>query len=67
MKRLRLKKWVKIVLTIIIIITSILIYHYLGVKGSYTTQNTMSSIFILIGWFWLIAGQLIVLEAIWGD
>lgn len=67
MKRLRLKKWVKIAITILIIVTDIIIYHYLGVKGSYIGENTLNNIIIPAGWFWLLFGQIIVFYSIWGD
>lgn len=65
MKRYKLKSGVKVVITLILILVGFIIYHYLGIKGSYIGENRLTNIFIYLGWFWLIAGQIMVLYAIW--
>lgn len=64
-KKYKLRKWVKIVISAIIIIIGVVIYHYLAKLGAYASENTMSSIFICLGWFWLVFGQISMLYAIW--
>ena len=66
-KKYRLKKWVKVVITLTLILVGIEIYHILGIKGAYASENTLGSIFICLGWFWLVAGQIMVLYVIWED
>ncbi len=66
-KKVKLKKWVKVVITLIIISVSILLYHYLAKNGAYAVENTLGSIFICLGWFWLVIGQIIMLNLIWED
>lgn len=56
MERLRLKKWVKVLLTAIIIIISLLVYLSTG-KSNYNIE--------VIKWLWLIGGQMISYSLIW--
>lgn len=55
----------KILITLIIGIVDVVLYHYLGILGAYASETSWSSAFILVGWFWLLAGQFIWLYAIW--
>lgn len=65
MKRYKLKSGVKVVITLILILVGFIIYHYLGIKGAYIGENRLTNIFIYLGWFWLIVGQIIVLYVMW--
>lgn len=56
MKRLKLRKWVKVLLTAIIIIISLLVYLSTG-KSNYNIE--------VIKWLWLIGGQMISYSLIW--
>ena len=56
MERLRLRKWVKVLLTAIVIIISLLVYLSTG-KSSYNIE--------VIKWLWLIGGQMISYSLIW--
>ena len=56
MERLRLRKWVKVLLTAIIIIISLLVYLSTG-KSNYNIE--------VIKWLWLIGGQMISYSLIW--
>lgn len=64
-KKLKLRLWVKVVITLILVIVGFIIYHYLGIKGSYIGENRLTNIFIYLGWFWLVAGQIMVLYVMW--
>lgn len=65
MKKRRLKKWVKISLTIMTILASAVIYvlmAFLGTKG----QNSIIGLGTLIcGWIWLFLGQFGAYYFIW--
>lgn len=65
MKRYRLKKWVKVVITLILISLGIIIYGILGDLGSFMGENRLANVFILLGWFWLLVGQIMVLYVMW--
>lgn len=56
MERLRLRKWVKVLLTAIIITISLLVYLSTG-KSNYNIE--------VIKWLWLIGGQMISYSLIW--
>ncbi len=56
MERFKLRKWVKVLLTAIIIIISLLVYLSTG-KSNYNIE--------VIKWLWLIGGQMISYSLIW--
>ena len=69
-KRYKLKEGVKeiivkLALTSFVGIIDIVLCHYLLFICSYTGFNSWSSVFILVGWFWLLAGQFMGLYALW--
>lgn len=65
MKRLKLKGWVKVVLTIIVLIISAVIYSKVGTLGE-LAQTHKGYQFICIGaWFWLLTGQVLALTFVW--
>lgn len=66
-KKYRLKKWVKVVITLTILITGLEIYFYLGKNGANMGKTILDSIFILLGWFWLVVGQIMALYVMWED
>ena len=57
MKKRRLKKWVKYLLTAIVIIISIIIYALMAKFGVKAENNIIILIGVLCGWIWLILGQ----------
>ena len=64
-KRYKLKKGAKVVITLILVSVGIVLYHILANKGKYAVESTLGSIFICLGWFWLIVGQIMVLKTMW--
>ena len=58
-KRYKLKR--KTIYIAIIITTSCLMYHILGILGAFESKKVLASIFILFGWVWLLFGQIIAL------
>lgn len=65
MKKYKLKSWVKVVLSLLMVVTGVTIYRYLGFLGATRSENGYASIFILLGWFWLLAGQIMMLYFMW--
>lgn len=65
MKRLKLRKWVKQVITIILLAIAVIIYQLLGIKGVNAGKNIISDVMLCLGWFWLIIGQIAVLYILW--
>lgn len=57
MKRRRLKKWVKIILIIMIILVSTLIYQKTGKLGELAQNSTIYLGLCLSAWIWLFLGQ----------
>lgn len=66
-KKYKLKKGVKVVITLILVSVGIVLYHILANKGAYAVESTLGSIFICLGWFWLLVGQIIAIYSIWED
>ena len=64
-KKLKLRKWVKVVITLIILGTGILIY--LGVRGigKEVTTNDLALMLCTTGWAYLIFGQVLFLYQLW--
>lgn len=65
MRKRRLKKKAKLILFIGICLISFLMYSILGFLGAYKDISVVGSIFVFIGWIWLLIGQIIALYAIW--
>ena len=55
----------KIVISILMAVADIIIYHYLGILGHLAVENTWASAIICVGWFWLIAGQFMAFYLMW--
>lgn len=63
----RLKKWVKVVLTIIIVGVSAVMYIKSGSLGELAQSSQFYKALTLGTWAWLIFGQMISLYLIWED
>lgn len=64
MKRLKLRGWVKVVLTITLIVLSNVIYNNLGIWGEKAQANRFYEMITCLGWGWMMA-QVFVYSAIW--
>ena len=63
----RITKFGKVVFTITTLGISILVYSKLDTLGMLGRTNDIYLGLCLAGWFWIIYGQLLVLEKIWED
>lgn len=67
MKKRKLKKWVKVALTIIILMISVIVYKNTGVLGELLQTSKYYELLIILSWGWLFVGQLSVLTLLWED
>lgn len=65
MKKRRLKKWVKILLTILTILASAVIYVLMAILGAKGQSSIFYQVIFFCGYTWLILGQFGVYYAIW--
>ena len=65
MKRLKLRKWVKVVITIILIIIGLLIYSKTGTWGELVQTNQSYLGKLIFSWTWLFFGQTSLLGKVW--
>lgn len=61
----KLRKWVKVVLTIFLLILSLVIYIKLDYWGFLARSSNFYVLVSIIGWFWLIVGQMVIYAKIW--
>lgn len=64
-KKLKLKRWVKVLITLIVIVSGVVIYSGLGDIGSEASTNATANILCILGWSYLVFGQIIILSGIW--
>ena len=67
MKKRRLRKWVKILLTIMTLVLSIIIYVLMAKFGEKAQESIIALVGIICAWIWLILGQFGVYYFIWED
>lgn len=61
----RLKKWVRVVITLIVIHISFFIWKQTGVLGELAQKDTFYLVLCILSWFYLIVGQTLIYERIW--
>lgn len=61
----RLKKWVKVAITLIVIHISFFIWKQTGILGELAQKDTFYLILCILSWFYLIVGQTLIYESIW--
>lgn len=64
---MRIKKWVKIVITIIVIHISFFIWKQTGTLGELAQKDTFYMILTLVSWCYLIVGQALIYMTIWNN
>lgn len=62
---MKLKKWVKYVLTIIVMLISIVIYTKTGELGRLAQSSVKYQAICVLAWSWLLLGQIMVYMKIW--
>ena len=66
-KKIKLKKWGKVLITALVIGTGIGIYSVLKDIGSEAGTNQIASILCITGWSYLVFVQIIILSGLWED
>ena len=64
-KKIKLKKWGKVLITALVIATGIGIYSVLKDIGSEAGTNQIASILCITGWSYLVFVQILVLAGVW--
>lgn len=67
MKRRRLKKWVKVLITFIIAIIGLFIYVKTGILGELAQDSNIYLVICITAWAWLLFGQFSLLYFIWEE
>lgn len=62
---MRLKRWVRVVITLIVIHISFFIWKQTGRLGDMAQKDTFYLILCVLSWFYLIIGQVLIYEKIW--
>lgn len=65
MKKLRVKKWVRVVLTLIAIHVNFFIWRNIGTLGSLAQHDKFYLALCLMSWGYLLIGQVFIYEKIW--
>ena len=61
----KLRKWVKVVLTMLLLTLSLIIYMKIDCWGFLARSSNFYVAVSIIGWFWLIVGQMVIYSRIW--
>lgn len=64
-KKLKLKRWVKVLISVILIGIGIVIYSGLKNIGSEAGTNMIADILCITGWSYLVFAQIIILSGLW--
>ena len=65
MKKKKLKKWVKVVITLLMIHVSFFIWKQVGLLGELAQRDTIYLILCVASWIYLTLGQALVYGALW--
>ena len=64
-ENMRLKRWVKVVITLIVIHVSFFIWKQTGTLGNLAQKDNFYLVMCVLSWFVLIVGQVLIYEKIW--
>lgn len=62
---MRLKRWVKVVITLLVVHLSFFIWRQTGILGSLAQKDTFYLILCVLSWLYLTIGQVLIYEKIW--
>lgn len=65
MKKRRLKRWVKVAITLITIHISFFIWRQTGTLGELAQKETIYMILCIASWLYLTIGQALIYGALW--
>ena len=64
-RKVRMKKITKILITIFIVLIGIQLYVNLAILGSMQDKTKLEEIMLPLGWLWIVVGQFITLHYVW--
>ncbi len=65
MKKFRLKRWVKVTLTLLVIHLSFFIWKQTGVVGEMALKDNIYLALTVASWMYLVVGQSLIYKVIW--
>lgn len=67
MKRRKLRKWVKVVSTILLMIIGYIVYRLSWIIGALAVENQTFAILNILVWAYLLFGQIAIIFMVWDD
>lgn len=67
MKKRKLKKWVKVSISLIVGIIGLFIYAKTGILGKLAQDSIIYLLICIMAWIWLFLGQFSLLYFIWEE
>lgn len=67
MKKRKLKKWVKVAISLIVGIIGLFIYAKTGILGQLAQDSIIYLLICIMAWIWLFLGQFSLLYFIWEE
>lgn len=67
MKRRRLRKWVKVVSTILLMVIGAIVYRLSWIIGALALENQTFEILNILVWLYLLFGQFAIVFMVWDD
>lgn len=64
-RKVKLKRLSKIIITIFILSIGLQLYCYLSILGSLNSKNNVIEMKLILGWLWLVIGQFLTLHFVW--
>lgn len=65
MKRRRLRKWVKVVSTILLMVIGFIVYRLSWIIGALAVENQTFAILNILVWLYLLFGQFAIIYMVW--
>ena len=62
---MRLKRWVRVLITLLVIHISFFIWKQTGSLGSLAQTSNTYLVLCILSWFYLLIGQVFIYEQIW--
>ncbi len=67
MKKRRLKRWVKVAITLLVLFTGFIVYMNLRNVTCLSNKDGLKIALVLLGWFWIVLGQILTLIILWEE
>lgn len=67
MKKRRLKRWVKVFITILVLLFSAWVYSKCDILGQMAQSSDFYEVMVIMTWVWLFIGPMSVLTLLWEE